>query len=123
MTNKITTRETRNVTAKELAQRFEGKYVDIEPYDRYGMSVTMIRATIEYEEDGSELWFVARDNEDRVTGTVCFDVDSIESIETDDNNSFVMEFIYNMTGVDISEYKTLEELQKEQARKNFKVIK
>ena len=125
MTNKITTRETRNVTAKELAQRFEGKYVDIEPYDRYGMSVTMIRATIEYEEDGdgSELWFVGRDSEDRATGTICFDVDSIESIETDDNNSFVMEFIYDMTGVDISEYKTLEELQKEQARKNFKVVK
>lgn len=119
----MNTTETREVTAKELAQRFEGKYVNIEPYDRYGMSITMSRATIEYEEDGSELWFVARDSENRVLGSICFDEDSIESIETDDNNSFMMEFIFDMTGVDISEYKSLEELQKEHARKNLKVIK
>ena len=49
MMNTNTTKETRNVTAKELAQRFEGKYVDITPYDRYGMSITMTRATVEYE--------------------------------------------------------------------------
>lgn len=47
MMNTNTTTETRNVTAKELAQRFEGKYVDITPYDRYGMSITMTRATVE----------------------------------------------------------------------------
>lgn len=98
-----TTTETRNVTAKELAQRFEGKYVDITPYDRYGMSITMTRATVEYEEEKSELWFVARDSEDRVTGEICFDEDSIESIETDDGNSFLVDFMYDMTGVDISE--------------------
>lgn len=109
----MNTTNTREVTPKELAQRFEGKYVNIEPYDRYGMSITMRRATIEYEEDGSELWFVSRDNENRVTGSVCFDESSIESIETDDNNSFTMEFIFDMTGVDISEYKNFEELQKE----------
>ena len=50
MMNTNTTTETRNVTAKELAQRFEGKYVDITPY-----------------------------------------------------NSFLVDFMYDMTGVDISE--------------------
>ena len=50
MMNTNTTTETRNVTAKELAQRFEGKYVDITPYDRYGMSITMTRATVESQE-------------------------------------------------------------------------
>lgn len=109
----MNTPKTREVTPKELAQRFEGKYVNIESYDRYGMSITMTRATIEYEENGSELWFVARDSENRVTGSVCFDESSIESIETDDNNSFTVEFIFDMTGVDISEYKSLEELQRE----------
>lgn len=103
MMNTNTTTETRNVTAKELAQRFEGKYVDITPYDRYGMSITMTRATVEYEENESELWFVARDSEDRVTGTICFDEDSIENIETDEDNSFLVDFMYDMAGVDISE--------------------
>lgn len=102
MTNTNETK-TRNVTAKELAQRFEGKHVDITPYDRYGMSITMTRATVEYDEEKSELWFVARDSGDRVMGEICFDKDSIESIETDDGNSFLVDFMYDMTGVDISE--------------------
>ena len=58
---------------------------------------------VDYEENESELWFVARDSEDRVTGTICFDEDSIENIETDDENSFLVDFMYDMTGVDISE--------------------
>lgn len=114
MTNKANqTTEPKEVTVHELVAAFEGKHVNIIPDDHYGISITMTKATIEYEEDRSELWFVSRDNENRVTGSVCFDESSIESIETDDNNSFTVEFIFDMTGVDISEYKNFEELQRE----------
>ena len=71
MTN---TTETRELTMKELAQVFEGKYVNVSSTDRYGIVIEMTRGTIEYEDDlKPELWLVSRDSENNVTGSVCFD--------------------------------------------------
>lgn len=112
MTNKANqTTEPKEVAIHELITAFEGKNVNIIPDDRYGISITMTRATIEYEEDKSEFWFVNRDNENRVTSSICIDENSIDSIEAYDDGSYTLKFSLCMTSVSVSEYKTLEELQ------------
>lgn len=115
--------EPKEVTVHELVAAFEGKYVDIISDDRYGITIDMTRATLECEDDKPELWLVSRDDQNRVTGTVCIDEDSIENIEQYEDGSYLINFSLCMTSVSISEYKSLEELQKEHARKNLKVVK
>ena len=110
------TTETREITLEELLKAFKGKYVDIDPVDHYGITINMYRATLEQEESDNELYFVSRDDEDRVTGSVCISEDAIESIE-EYNGKYTINFSLNMTSVDISEYKTLEQMQKEAEEK------
>lgn len=108
----MNTTETREVTMKELAQTFEGKYINVSSTDHYGIAIEIHRGTVEYEDDlKPELWLVSRDPENNVTGSVCFDEDSIESIE-EYNGAYTISFIISMADVDISEYKTIEQLQK-----------
>lgn len=109
--------ETNNVTLQELATAFKGKYVSVFPSDHYGISIEMTRGTIEYE-DGlkPELWLVSRDGENNVTGSICIDEESIESIEGY-NGTYTITFTLCMADIDISEHKSLEQLQKERAER------
>lgn len=108
----MTKMATKEVTIKELAAAFERKYVNISSTDHYGISIEIHKGTIEYENDiVPELWLVSRDNDNNVTGSVCISEDTIESIE-ESNGIYTVNFNYNMTSVDVSQYKTLEELQK-----------
>lgn len=117
-TKTVETTEVNTVSMRELAQAFEGKYVSISPADHYGISIEMTRGTIEYEDDlKPELWLVARDSEDKVAGSVCIDEQAVESIEQFDNSTFTINFMLNMTSVDVAEYKTLQELQKERGER------
>ena len=110
MTN---TTETREVSMKELAQAFEGKYVNVSSVDHYGIAIEMTRGTVEYGDDlKPELWLVSRDSENNVTGSVTFDEDVIEAIE-ESNSTYTISFTVGMTDIEISEYKSLEQLQKE----------
>lgn len=43
----------RELTVKEFAQELEGKLVNVESLDVYGVSVRATRATIEYDEDAA----------------------------------------------------------------------
>lgn len=114
MTNTSETTEAKTVTMEDIAQAFKGKYVSISPADHYGVSIEMTRGTIECENDlKPELWLVARDCENNVAGSVCIDEQAVESIEKFDNGTYTINFMLNMTSVDVAEYKTLEELQKE----------
>ena len=107
------TTETREVSIKELAQAFEGKYINVSSTDHYGIAIEMTRGTIEYEDDlRPELWLVSRDSENNVTGSVTFDEDTIEAIE-ESNGTYTISFTVGMADIDISEYKSLEQLQKE----------
>lgn len=111
--NTVNTTETREVSMKELAQAFEGKYINVLSVDHYGIAIDMTRGTIEYEDDlKPELWLVSRDSENNVTGSVTFDEDVIEAIE-ESNGTYTITFSVTMADVDISEYKSLEQLQKE----------
>lgn len=111
------TTETREVSIKELAQAFEGKYINVSSADHYGIAIEMTRGTIEYEDDlKPELWLVSRDNQNNVTGTVTFDEDTIEAIE-ESNGTYTISFTVGMADIDISEYKSLEQLQKERDEK------
>lgn len=122
MENTVSTTEVKEVTMKELAQVFEGKYVNVSSVDHYGIAIEMTRGTIEYEDDlKPELWLVSRDAKNGVTASVCIDEDSIESIEKYDNGAYTINFTLDMPGVDISEYKTLEQLQKERKQRQRKV--
>lgn len=113
-TKTVETTEVKTVTMEDIAQAFKGKYVSISPADHYGVSIEMTRGTIEYENDlKPELWLVARDCENNVAGSVCIDGEIIESIEKFENGTYTINFMLNMTSVDVAEYKTLEELQKE----------
>lgn len=124
MANKANqTTEPKEVTIHELVAAFEGKSVNIIPVDRYGISITMTKATLECEEDKSDLWFVNRDSENRVTSSICIDEDSIDSIEAYDDGSYTLNFSLCMTSVSVSEYKTHEELQREHTGNDLKVIK
>lgn len=105
--------ETREVSMKELAQAFEGKYVNVSSTDHYGIAIEMTRGTIEYEDDlKPKLWLVSRDNQNNVTGSVTFDEDVIEAIE-ESKGTYTISFTIGMADIDISEYKSLEQLQKE----------
>lgn len=114
----MSTTETREVSMKELVQAFQGKYVNVSSTDHYGIAIEMTRGTIEYEDDlKTELWLVSRDSENNVTGSVSIDEDAIESIEENDNGTYTISFNIGMADVDISEYKSLEQLQKEHDKK------
>lgn len=111
------TTEIREVSMKELAQAFDGKYVNVSSSDHYGIAIEMIRGTIEYEEDlKPELWLVSRDSENNVTGSVTFDEEVIEAIE-ESNGIYTISFTVGMADIDISEYKSPEQLQKEHDEK------
>ena len=107
------TTETREISMKEVAQAFEGKYVNVSSADTYGIAIEMTRGTIEYEDDlKPELWLVSRDSQNNVTGSVTFDEDVIEAIE-ESNGTYTISFTIGMADIDVSEYKSLEQLQKE----------
>lgn len=111
------TTETREVSMKELTQAFDGKYVNVSSVDHYGIAIEMTKGTIEYEDDlKPELWLVSRDNQNNVTGSVTIDEDVIEAIE-ESNGTYTISFSIGMADVDISEYKSLEQLQKERDEK------
>lgn len=113
-TKPVETTEAKTVSMEELAQAFEGNYVSISPVDNYGVSIEMTRGTIEYEDDlKPELWLVSRDSQNNVTGSVTFDEDVIEAIEENGNGTYTISFTVSMADIDVSEYKSLEELQKE----------
>ena len=115
--NTANTTETREVSMKELAQAFEGKYVNVSSVDTYGIAIEMTRGTIEYEDDlKPELWLVSRDNQNNVTGSVTFDEDVIEAIE-ESNGTYTISFTVGMADINVSEYKSLEQLQKERDEK------
>lgn len=103
----------REVSMKELAQAFEGKFINVSSTDHYGIAIEMTRGTIEYEDDlKPKLWLVSRDNQNNVTGSVTFDEDVIEAIE-ESKGTYTISFTIGMADIDISEYKSLEQLQKE----------
>lgn len=113
----MNTTETREVSMNELAQAFEGKYINVSSIDHYGIAIEMTRGTIEYEDDLKPiLWLVSRDSENNVTGSVTIDEDVIEAIE-ESNGTYTITFSIGMADVDISEYKSLEQLQKEHDEK------
>lgn len=98
-------KQTREATVSELVAAFEGKYVNISPSDHYGISINMQKATLELEEcDCSELYLVSRDEENRVTASICIAEDSIESVEEYDS-TYTLNFSFSITGIEISEYK------------------
>lgn len=112
--NKTVTKE---VSMKELAQAFEGKFINVSSTDHYGIAIEMTRGTIEYENNlKPELWLVSRDSQNNVTGSITFDEDVIEGIE-ESNGTYTISFSVGMADIDISEYKSLEELQKEHDEK------
>lgn len=105
--------ETREVTIKELVAAFEGKHVNVSSTDHYGLSIEVHKGTVEYEDDlKPELYLVNRDKENNVTGSICIDGESIESIE-ECNGTYTISFALDMADIDVSEYKTLEQLQTE----------
>ena len=109
--------KTREVSMKELAQAFEGKYINVSSVDHYGIAIEMTKGTIEYEDDlKPKLWLVSRDSENNVTGSVTFDEDVIEAIE-ESNGTYTISFTVGMADIDVSEYKSLKELQKEHDEK------
>lgn len=109
--------ETKTVTMEQLAQVFEEKFVNVSSIDHYGIAIEMTRGTLEYENDlKPELWLVSRDNQNNVTGSVAFDEDTIEAIE-ESNGTYTISFTIGMADIDVSEYKSLEQLQKEHDKK------
>lgn len=117
MTNTTNTTEAREVTMKELAQAFEGKHVNVSSTDHYGIAIEMHKGTIEFENDlKPELWLVSRDSENNVTSSICIGEEAIESIEVC-GDIYTINFTLDMESVDISEYKTIEQLRKEQNEK------
>lgn len=112
----MNTTEARIVTMKELANAFKGKYVNVLPVDYYGIAIEVHKGTIEYEDDlKPELWFVSRDSQNNVTGSVTVDEDIIEAIE-EANGTYTISFSIGMADVSISEYKSIEQLHEEYSK-------
>lgn len=108
----------REVLAKELIGIFDGKYITASSVDSYGITIEMARGTIEFEDDlRSSLYLISRDSGNNVTGSICIDEDIIDHIEESGNGIYTISFSIGMADVDISEYKSLEQLQKEHDEK------
>lgn len=117
ITKAVETTEVKTVSMKELVAAFEGKYVNVSSVDHYVIAIEITRGTIEYEDDlKPELWLVSRDNENNVMGSVTLDEDVVEAIE-ESSGTYTIIFTVAMADVDISEYKSLEQLQKERDEK------
>lgn len=117
MTNTTKAVETRKVSMKELAQAFESKYVNVSSVDHYVIAIEITRGTIEYEDDlKPELWLVSRDSQNNVTGSITLDEDVIKAIE-ESNGTYTISFMIDMADIDVSEYKSLEQLQREHDEK------
>lgn len=104
----MNTVETKEVSVKELVAAFEGKFVTISSLDRYGISIQALKGTLEIDdevEDNNDLWLVARDEKERVLMSICFDEDSVESIEDYGDGTYIINFTLDMTSIDISECK------------------
>ena len=113
----MNTTVTKEVSMKELAQAFEGKFINVSSTVHYGIAIEMTRGTVEYEDDlKPELWLVSRDSQNNITGSVTFDEDTIEAIE-ESNGTYTISFTVGMADIDVSEYKSLKELQKEHDEK------
>lgn len=107
------TTKVKEVTIKELAAAFEGKYINVSSIEHYGLAIEVNRGTLEYEDDlKPELWLVSRDEENNVISSITIDGESIESIE-EYNGTYTVRFNLDMADIDITEYKTLEQLQAE----------
>lgn len=117
ITKAVETTEVKTVSMKELVAAFEGKYVNVSSVDHYVIAIEITRGTIEYEDDlKPELWLVSRDSQNNVTGSITLDEDVIEAIE-ETNGIYTISFMIDMADIDVSEYKSLEQLQKEHDEK------
>lgn len=118
----------REVTARELFEAFDGKLVNIEAPEHYGISIDMDKARIEYDEDDNELSFTAGNYNHGGISTISINVeDSIDSIEIDDEDDepvFTITLSGYMSNIVITRFKTIEELEADRKRrKNFNVVK
>lgn len=101
----------KEVTVKELVEAFEGKLVNIESPEQYGISIDMDKARIEYDEEYNELSFTAGNYNCGGIGTVSINVaDSIERIEIDDEEDepiFIISFTGYMSDITITRFQTI----------------
>ena len=111
----------REVTVKEFVAVFEGRLVNLEAHEHYGISIDMDKASISYNEEDNELTFTAGNYNHDGIGSVSIDVKNcIESIETDDDEDepfFVISFIGYMSNITVIRFKSLEELEEERKQK------
>lgn len=111
----------REVTARELMEAFEGKLVNIEAPEHYGISIDMDKATIDYHEDSNELTFTAGNYNHGGISTISIDVeDSIASIQVDDDEDepvFVISFNGYMSNIVVTRFKTIEELEADRKKR------
>lgn len=84
----------REVTIKELVKDLQGKTVDIESADIYGINFSFEKARFDYNEDMNEISFCAgrRDIPEGIGGFgICVD-DVVDCITLEDDGSYTIEF-------------------------------
>lgn len=94
----------REVTIKELVKDLQGKTVKVESADVYGINLSFDKARIEYDEDMSELSFVAGNynTPDGIGGIGIRIDDVVDGIRLEDDGSYTIEFNQYMADVTIT---------------------
>lgn len=95
----------REVTVKEMVERIGNEVVNVESLDVYGVSVSMRKASIEYDDDAA-VKLLTFAYGDRINGgmSVSYEVDGcIERVTYDEeNDSYIVEFNEYMTDICIN---------------------
>ena len=100
--------ETREVTMKELAQAFSGKYVDATCAHCCGIVIGICGGVIDYEDlHNPKLCITSGDAHNNQMGTICMWANSIEKIEEKDGTYSIITGY--MPKIEISEHTSNEE--------------
>lgn len=91
----------KEVTIQEFVKDLQGKKVNVESVDIYGVNVSFFMARVEYDEDTNELSFVAgRHDSEWGFGGISYRVDDVvESITLNDDGSYQIEFNQYMADI------------------------
>lgn len=93
----------KEITIQELVNALQGKTIRVGSADIYGISISFLKAQIDYDENMGILTFGAGNyNTPDGTGSVgiCID-DIVEAITLDDDGSYTIEFNQYMADINI----------------------
>lgn len=92
----------KEITVKEFVQALEGKVIELESVDVYGVSVHMTKAGVDYDEELDILTFGTGDYKHGIS-SIAYGGDDIDCIDYDESdNTYTIQFSQLMPDVSVA---------------------